>query len=167
MRQKLEGLSYELVDAKPRPFTFSNGYGQTWDIAFPLTNAEFESETYFPIYDFVYPLGDGFALPRDVREKLCNTTVVRLSDACYLALTGCGMDMTWEIAETYINLGYFPPAHFSRLPEMADRGVSNRDRFIASACRESLDALICRAVRDRDRLESTYLVSEKSPPPRL
>jgi len=36
-----------------------------------------------------------------------------------LALTGGGMDLSWEIAGAFIALGYYPPAHIDRLPRMA------------------------------------------------
>jgi len=36
-----------------------------------------------------------------------------------LALTGGGMDLSWEICGAYIALGHLPPAHFCRLPDMA------------------------------------------------
>lgn len=57
-----------------------------------------------------------------------------------LALTGGGMDLSWEICAAYIALGYFPPVHFCDLPQMAGRGQSAKDRRIIAACRKSLQA---------------------------
>jgi endogenous inhibitor of DNA gyrase (YacG/DUF329 family) len=36
-----------------------------------------------------------------------------------LALTGGGMDLSWEICGAFIALGYLPPVHFCRLPDLA------------------------------------------------
>ncbi len=58
----------------------------------------------------------------------------------YLALTGGGMDLSWEICEAHILLGYLPPSHF-KLPAMSGRGASVRDRAIATASIRSHEML--------------------------
>lgn len=150
-------LSYEVIDVKPQYFDFCRGFGETWDIPLPLSEAERKTERFVPIYNFLYPLGDRFMVPRDFRCRLNNTTIVATNDAHFLALTGCGQDYSWEICESYVNLGYFPPAHFSRLPGMAGRGSSARDRRIALACATSLEALVGRYQRDAAWVRQTYL----------
>jgi hypothetical protein len=35
-----------------------------------------------------------------------------------LALTGGGMDLSWEICEAFVRLGFLPPVHFCDLPDM-------------------------------------------------
>ena len=85
-----------------------------------------------------------FSIPDDFRDKLVNTTIVEIDGSYYLALTGCGMDMTWEIVESYINLGYYPPAHFCRLPCMAGKNLNKgtKDSEIIEICNESLKTAI-------------------------
>ena len=133
-----EKLSYELVESKPRDFDFSTGYGEKWHIPLDLTDEERENEGYVPMMNYIYPLGDSFEVPKDFREKLNNTTIVEIDGQYFLALTGGGMDLSWEICESYINLGYYPPTHFCRLPGMADRGQSNKDKRIIKCCNDSL-----------------------------
>ena len=58
------------------------------------------------------------------------------SDAWGLALTGGGMDLSWEIAEAYALVGFMPPAAIE-LPAMCGRGTSKRDRAIIATMRES------------------------------
>jgi len=54
-----------------------------------------------------------------------------------IALTGGGMDLSWEIARAYVRLGYLPPFDL-RLPEMAGPGYASQEhRFVVSACRQS------------------------------
>ena len=53
-----------------------------------------------------------------------------------LALTGGGMDLSWEICSAFLSLGFYPPVHF-RLPAMCGRGLSEHDLLIAEACKES------------------------------
>jgi hypothetical protein len=65
--------------------------------------------------------------------------VVQIDGEYGLALTGGGMDLSWEICEAYTRLGQLPPSHFCGLPRMAGRGESARDRYILSACRASLN----------------------------
>jgi hypothetical protein len=139
---KQERLSCEVLDAQPRDFDFSEGYGEKWDVPLDLTDEERDNEEYMPLMNYLYPLGEDFAIPADFRTKLANTTIVTVDGTYFLALTGGGMDMTWEIAESYINLGYYPPAHFCRLPGMAGRGKSARDRRIIECCNEGLRTMI-------------------------
>lgn len=68
-----------------------------------------------------------------------------------LALTGGGMDLSWEIAEGFIRLGYFPPIHFADLPAMAfgDGPEASKTRDLTvRAMREAL--MIKRRWIDRD-----------------
>lgn len=51
-----------------------------------------------------------------------------------LALTGGGMDLSWEICEAFMRLGYLPPLHFAGLPAIAGRGTSKDDLAIGRAC---------------------------------
>lgn len=139
----LDDLVYDVIDEQPRPYDFSTYVGR-WDLAFDLTDDELECGRYEPIYNVFYPLSDRFTVPRDVRRRLDNMTVVRIEDAYGLALTGCGMDFTWEICNTYMNLGYYPPTALCRLPAMAGRGSSARDRRIIEACLCSVDSALTR-----------------------
>jgi len=60
----------------------------------------------------------------------------------FLMLGGCGMDFSWEIASAFISHGYMPPLYVCRLPGMAGRGESPKDKKIIAACNESLQAEI-------------------------
>ena len=68
------------------------------------------------------------------------------SDEVALALTGGGMNLSWEICEGYMRLGQLPPLAFCDLPHMAGRGASayspqsrERDLRIVEACRASCE----------------------------
>lgn len=135
-KNKYEGLSCELIDSKPQDFDFSEGYMEHWEV--PLVTSEEDEDTYMPMMNYIYPLGENFEVPDDFRAKLVNTTIVQMDDEYFLALTGGGMDMSWEICESFINLGYYPPVHFCRLPQMCGKGDSKRDRHIIDCCNESL-----------------------------
>jgi hypothetical protein len=97
-----------------------------------------------PMMNYAYPLPNSH--DRDPAEMarviadlpLC---VVQLADNLRgdyaLALTGGGMNLSWEICAAYVACGYLPPVHFCDLPRMADRGQSASDRRIIARCRES------------------------------
>lgn len=74
-----------------------------------------------------------------------------------LALSGGGMDLSWEICEAFIVLGYCPPAHFCDLPAMAGRGESERDKRIVRACVNSLEVQARWAMRPVEELKRRYL----------
>lgn len=96
-------------------------------------------DQWFPMMNYSYPLPRGVRSTDLWHRVMSCTTVVVIDGEDYLALTGGGMDLTWEICEAYLNCGYWPPAHFAgRLPKMGGRGTSERDRMIINACRVSL-----------------------------
>ena len=102
-----------------------------------------DDEQWNPVMSYAYPLGrDGCLTRDDWHRVMSNCTIVLIDGAPFLALTGGGMDMTWEICESYLRCGYFPPAHFASLPAMAGRGTTEHDAMIIAACRVSLEAMV-------------------------
>lgn len=71
-------------------------------------------------------------------------------DAQYaLALTGGGMDLSWEICEAYIRLDLLPPTHYCDLPKMSGRGSEAyseesraRDAVIVAACKRACEVAL-------------------------
>jgi hypothetical protein len=53
-----------------------------------------------------------------------------------LALTGGGMDLSWDIAEAYMLCGYLPPAKID-LPLFSGKELTPRNQAIIAACRRS------------------------------
>jgi len=72
-----------------------------------------------PMMNYYYPvdIDDVEEAARQIEDwPLC---VVEFSDgSTALALTGGGMDLSWEICGAYISLGYLPPAAVCTLPRM-------------------------------------------------
>ena len=119
-----------------------------------------------PMMNFYWPLGrsvDPQEAARDIRRlPLC---VVEFGEAMIdrgapeyaLALTGGGTDLSWEIAEAYIRLGYLPPVALD-LPAMSGRadrsdyGNMERDRRIIRACRAAVEGILARMARKAERL---------------
>lgn len=179
-------LRQDALGVRPVRRDWSEGYGESWDfIEVPVcdlcgeiarwdADAEEwrcpEHETYelwpgaSPMVSYAYSLpslGDARdeydAADRIHDLPLC---VVRWDDGSWeLALTSSGMDMTWEIAEAYMRLGFLPPFEFCNLPAMADRGESERDRKIIEVCRtaalayaEHIDDVTMAILRSLDRI---------------
>ena len=126
---------------------------------------ESECEGYVPLNEgpmmsFYYPLPEWERYGMDSNEAakllknlpLCLVHFVE-DDAYGLALTGGGMDLSWEICEAFMVLGYLPPFHFSDLPGMAGRGESKKDKWIIKGCIASADGIQSRAARVIERLK--------------
>lgn len=69
-----------------------------------------------------------------------------------LALTGGGMNLSWEICEAFILLGYLPPVHFCDLPGMAGKYKEKGTQEIIARCTESCKVAASWANRKADRL---------------
>jgi len=166
IKQEVENLHTGTVDAKPIEYDFSKGYAEKWDIAVNQTDEEMENEEFAPMMNYYYPLPDEFAKDMlekfgsnwatKIKDKLSNTTVIRFEDddKYALALTGGGMDLSWEICESYINLGYLPPVHFCDLPHMAGKNMKDEsNRKIVLACLRSVDVAHFRGDYAKKNLE--------------
>jgi hypothetical protein len=93
-----------------------------------------------PMMNYYYPVPLRGA-PESAARKLAHLPlcVVEVGGSYGLALTGGGMDLSWEICEAFMLLGYLPPVHFaSGLPMMGGRGYVARDRRIIGACEHAL-----------------------------
>lgn len=119
------------------PFNADSIIEQIFDLDLDLFDGREDPDEWSPVMNYVYPLPLR-DVPDDWTNLVINTTIVLIAGEPHLALTGGGMDFSWEIVESYLRLGFFPPAHFCDLPPMAGRGTSENDRAIIRACRESL-----------------------------
>lgn len=106
-----------------------------------------------PMMNYWYPVkldNPTEAATKIVHLPLC---VVEFEDGrTGLALTGGGMDLSWEICEAFMVLGYQPPLHFCELPQMAGRANSIKDQWLIKACIESCRIAEGWAARKRERL---------------
>ena len=88
--------------------------------------------------NYYYPLEDEF--DQDDAKKLLDLNLCLVyfekQDFYALALTGGGMDLSWDIIEAHIRLGYYPPLHF-RPPRFAGMKQNERYESILDICVES------------------------------
>lgn len=123
-----------------------------------------DTERWEPAMNYAYPLP--CAPPDDWKTRVNNCTCVQIGDEYYLALTGGGMDLSWEICASYVALGHYPPAHFARLPTMAGRGKSTADRALLVACRRSLAVVVERAIMALSYFDNDFPAIEPEPAPK-
>lgn len=69
-------------------------------------------------------------------EPLC---IVLVEDQYGLALTGGGMDLSWEICSAFIKLGKLPPVHFANLPKFAGLTLTGDRENVYLAMKRSLE----------------------------
>lgn len=93
-----------------------------------------------PMMNYYYPMDTYDGDPVEGAKKLVDLPlcIVYVHGKYGLALTGGGMDLTWEICEAFMKLGYLPPIHFCSPPRWAGLGLDVKHRWILSGCRRSL-----------------------------
>jgi hypothetical protein len=141
-------LAWRCMDAE------CEGYGKELDPA--------EGGAEGPMMSYAYPLPDDFggydeaAAAKLEGLPLC---IVRWEDGRYeLALTGGGMDLSWEICEGFMRLGHLPPLHFCDLPMMAGlTPLDERHRWILAGCLRTCEVAEHRAARAAQRLRDAYM----------
>ena len=116
-----------------------------------------------PMMNYLYPLPDfehGKLTAEALQTILMDQCLVVVcvdddggggSETYYLALTGGGMDLSWEICHAYILAGYLPPTHFE-LPAMAGKPSTDTDRLIIQACKQANEVAQQWAGRRLERL---------------
>jgi len=95
-----------------------------------------------PMMNHFYPcdFGDADEAARAIAHlPLC--VVVMEDGETGFALTGGGMDLTWEIADAYISCGFLPPFAYTQLPRMAGQHKHPRAQLIIAACRRTCEIL--------------------------
>ena len=99
---------------------------------------------WYPVDSWQIDSGSGMGGPESSAKAVADLPVciVQVNGQYGLALTGGGMDLSWEICEAYTRLGLLPPVHFCKLPRMAGRGTSAKDRYIIAACRAAVNVQI-------------------------
>jgi len=80
-----------------------------------------EGDDYIPIYNCAYPLGfsslDNSKIIRICEETSCTIIYNEEEDALYLALCGCGMDMSQSIALAYMIAYSCGNKKYGRIPD--------------------------------------------------
>lgn len=121
-----------------------------------------------PMMNYWYPLHES---GRDFSPEMAARTlaqhnlplcVVEVDGDYGLALTGGGMDLSWEIAEAFARLGYCPPLHFCNLPRMAGRERYESTPYVLRACAYSARIAAMRAertVEDIAKMAADYEVT--------
>lgn len=163
---EIESLSYAAIELQPRNFDFGTGHGHTWRYREAVKcedcgtivemsggppecrncgNGYLYAEG--PMMNTWWPLPDSVSSPNVDSAQLLGLPlcIVEGTPGIGLALTGGGMDLSWEITEAYIRLGYYPPATI-RLPRLAGMRASERNLKIVKALTKSLEAVKSRAV---------------------
>lgn len=112
-----------------------------------------------PMMSCYYPLpgysGDEGADQLKLANLPLPLCLARVNGEVVLALTGGGMDLTWEICQAFVVLGFRPPVTFCRPPRMS--GWENEpDKFLTlKLCRESARIAAMwanRAVEEADKM---------------
>lgn len=157
------------VLAEPRNYDFGYGLGEHWDfweaarcshcgnaVVAPAGETECEDcgEGYLlaegPMMNHFYPLphfhGDEIEAARLLVDLPLALVRLDETDEYGLALTGGGMDLSWEICEGYCRLGYLPPLRIAdSLPNLADSRLDERHKRILAACNRSVSIVQIRA----------------------
>ncbi len=171
------------IDAKPRIVDWTKGYGDTWEYteasrcsacAEAVVGREGDQHCEVvdgstcsgsiggegPMMNYFYPIGVRDDVHSDEAAKvivdlpLC---IVTIEDDVGLALTGGGMNLTWEICEAHMLLGYLPPVHFANLPAMAEAtSMTPKQRWIVAGCLRALTVTATRARNQAARLRERF-----------
>ena len=106
-----------------------------------------------PMMNFFYPCPD--LDPEEAARAIAHLplcVVVMEDGETGFALTGGGMDLSWEICAAYIACGFAPPLEYCDLPNMAGRGRHKDTALILAACQRSCEIAEGWAARKRERL---------------
>ncbi len=130
---------------------------------YELNTGTLERPDCAPMMNYYYPLpyyeGDPEEDQLTLYQSSANVVLVSMmgvdedDDTYALALSGGGMDLSFDICHAYILLGYAPPTQFCDLPDFA--GQNNRREPFASiikACLRSVEAVVQRAERAKEKL---------------
>jgi hypothetical protein len=137
-----------------------------WVFPFNLTEKEQENETYQPMMNSLWPLEEfeyhlkkfnDRTLKKAIDDAGAMTLIQRNDDdEYYLALAGGGMDLSWDIAAGYVNLGYLPPFIIcEHLPEFSGENYGDdKHRNVILACQRTITFVKNRAERAQKEIQT-------------
>lgn len=144
--------AFECEDFEDFTLISDNGWVST---AFDAEGARVEDEDFSevdpymhgsegPVMSHMWPIEDGRIDPIDAAYALRDLPVCVIADedgdVVGLALTGGGMDLSWELAGAYVALGFKPPLALLDLPKYAgSHPLPQWKRDVILAYRESVD----------------------------
>lgn len=116
-----------------------------------------EPDRFEPMINYYYPLPD-YDERRSGRDALAldqnvPLTLVRIGDEYALALTGGGMDLSWQICEAYMIVGYLPPLHFANLPHYSGLTLDGKTKWVIDGCVRAAEVLGQQAAAQKQRLK--------------
>lgn len=179
-RLAIKDLGCDSIEVKPVDVDWTEGYGDTWEYTEAChcdecqavvvggregdRHRDLDSDSTChgnlsgegPMMNYWYPcaIDDESEAARVLVDlPVC---VVRVNGQTGIALTGGGMDLSWEICEAFMLLGHLPPIHFCDLPGMAGKDVdSPQNRWIVAGCLKSCNVAAQWARGRADRLKET------------
>lgn len=103
-----------------------------------------QPESLNPMMDYYYPINLSRYDAQEIATIIDETgplTLIEFSDGNHgLALTGGGMDLSWEICEVFVAIGFLPPVHFCKLPNVAGKDYdSEKTQLVIAACAKSCE----------------------------
>lgn len=109
-----------------------------------------------PMINYYYPLPHARLYAEDAAKISGPLVLVQFDDGEWaLALSGGGMDLSWEICRAHVELGFLPPTHFT-LPDMAGNSWNEETAIVVMAMRKSLEVAyrwLKNNMKDLDRIE--------------
>lgn len=123
-----------------------------------IESEPYESGAEGPMMNYWYPVDsiddDADAEVAAVAIAGLPLCVVMVGGSYGLALTGGGMDLSWDICRAYIATGNLPPVHFADLPSFA--GGHGESTEVAAAMIRSLEITVQHAERHLQRLRERF-----------
>ena len=97
-----------------------------------------------PMMNYFYPCNVRSAEAAALAVSGCICVVEMEDGTTGFALTGGGMDLSWDIARAYVECGFLPPA-WIRLPRFGGQTMNPRTRLIIEACKRTAELMAERA----------------------
>jgi hypothetical protein len=177
-------LSTNALDVQHVPYDWQNGYTEDWEfkdsdvcsecekrvlITTPgeqehcEANSDSNCQGYVssdgPAMHGYWPLPSTRYDAKLLRGPLC---LVVVGSDWGLALTGGGMNLSWEICEAYMRFGYLPPVAVN-LSGRAGRGESDLDRWIIAGCREATRSMMRQSmINGRSTLQHLHRIEKEA-----
>jgi hypothetical protein len=121
------------------------------------TDCEGWIESTFPMMNYGYAISAERVGGLEAAARLLvdlPVCLVEYDDVTYLALTGGGMDLSWELAQAYLLLGWLPPLEFCDLSSDADPLTAAR-RWVMRGARASIRSQMQRMDSLKRKLDHT------------
>lgn len=163
--ETFRGFSKESIFTNGIKYEFQEHFGE-WSFPFGVEGGEIETSRFYPATNWMYPLPTFWNKKNDIlnlrfiAELIEPITLIyfKKENETYLSTSEVRDDFLWDMALSYLRLGYLPPLWTCKIAVLPGMDINQPElKLVALGCRKTLDIARSLVIGWQNELRYTIL----------